>query len=83
MLSTNPKTDITIIIEAAKVCAAEHAAQYEAISDGPETWTGDMFDADLDYAGQMIGRPMDEAESNTFDKEFRAHYYRLMNPRPW
>ncbi len=73
------KTNEVIILEAARTCAAEATAQYDSRDDAPREWTGDMYDADLDYAGQMIGRPLDEYECNDFDAEFRRHFATIMN----
>lgn len=76
MAATHTIFELPTIMESARRCAAEHIAQYEH-DEIPDEWTGDMYDADFDYAGQMIGRPLDEYESNDFDAEFRRHFKAL------
>lgn len=71
------KTDLDIIAEAADICAREHLAQYGSANVIPETWTGDMYDADLDYAAEKIGRPLDGHDAAAFDRAFRGTFRRL------
>lgn len=75
MLST--MDSITIVTDAADICAREHLAQYGEATDIPESWTGDMYDADLNYAADQIGRPLTDEESSAFDRAFRSTFDRL------
>lgn len=71
--------NLKIIRKTAHDCAEERflALWQVPAHELPDGWIAELNDKDIDHAGQMVGRPLDEAELVTFAHSFCAEFARL------